>query len=146
MPRWRGQRQQQQWGGEEAQPELTFINGHRQPGSLLPPPVPSTVTRPRKMVAVQTSPNASPSAEWICCLDKRWVDGKTLRAAFVISTTPFVSFSTASAWFNRGRRSLRVRRRAITAGRRHAFVIAHKQVFFAYLSIRGLISYFICAL
>lgn len=24
------------------------------------------------MVAVQMSPNSSPSAEWICCLDKRW--------------------------------------------------------------------------
>uniref|UniRef100_A0A3Q4HYU6 Rap guanine nucleotide exchange factor 4 n=1 Tax=Neolamprologus brichardi TaxID=32507 RepID=A0A3Q4HYU6_NEOBR len=28
-------------------------------------------TQPGKMVAVQTSPNSSPSAEWICCLDKR---------------------------------------------------------------------------
>lgn len=29
---------------------------------------------PEKMVAVRASPSSSPAAEWICCLDKRWVN------------------------------------------------------------------------
>lgn len=103
-------------GGEGAQSDLTFINDHRHNREASSGSITAfTDTRPGKMVAVHTSPNSSPSAEWICCLDKRWVNTlhETLpRRAFTHSND--CVFSNISLSFIRGnvihrnRRSLRV--------------------------------------
>lgn len=73
------------------------------------------------MVAVQTSPNASPSAEWICCLDKRCVD--------VIPSEPRSLFPRPSVSFSRFGVIQSQPAVAACAARNHdaAFVVAHKK-------------------
>lgn len=46
------------------------------------------------MVAVQTSPNSSSSAEWICCLDKRWAVARACACASAFSSQGVASLTS----------------------------------------------------
>lgn len=79
MPRWRQHQSVAVWGGgrggegrgrSRSSHSLTTTDSREaSSGSITA----TSDTQSWKMVAVQTSPSLSPSAEWICCLDKRWV-------------------------------------------------------------------------
>lgn len=77
------------------------------------------------MVAVRASPNASPSAEWIYCLDKRCVDVRPPSRGCYFPDPPCHSAASVAAG---GRCVCGAQSR-----RRHAFVAAHKEASQLYL-------------